>query len=334
MRYPVTMSAMLAGGLLLSAGGPVLASCEGKLLCTEFTDPPTRQEVVVAPAKTRVQPAAGEHRVHQHRIRKRAAAESKRSRHAEQKTARKDTREPEKHRARADDRAASTPAPRPVGSTTRSPPAGAEPPTAAAALIAPETESATASSSSSPKLLVEDGFNAIAAGPSDDPEQQALFVLRYLTGRAHASAVDARAPLPAPAPAEISGADAAVTTAASAFLTEDPAPAPLRHVVLLDLAAAIGGIGSLAAAFTVLSGWRFRLRADDASHREGFSMPVQVTLHKPQSPARAQPGPEQPVRKQTILRVEHLFARRIPHKAGRTNVSRVATRPTPRTRSS
>jgi hypothetical protein len=202
------------------------------------------------------------------------------------------------------------------------------------AMAMPEANQTPASTNTSnPKLLIEDGFNAMAAGPSDDPEQQALLALHYLTGRAHASALGTAAPT-ASAVAEASTEPPAANTSRS--IAELAASAPLRHTVLLDVAAALGGITSIAAAFTFLSGRPLRRRSAAASDQEsGSAMPVPVALlEQPKRlAAQTQASLDKPMRPYTPPRAEHVSARRSRPNLGRAGTSRTVLRPKTRTQS-
>jgi hypothetical protein len=250
------MLAMLAGLAVLDAGGQARASCEGRLLCTEFKDPPTRQEVVVAPVRART---AGTERIRtavaepRQRVRRRTPSRTHAAVH------RKSRQERYKD---APARIAATP---PASSRTSK--AQPEPAVRDTAVpdpaLAEVRDAVVPPTPPSAKFVVEDGFNVIAAESSDDPEQQALFALRYLANRAETvtsqTAVAAAAPTPTPAGA---GRDEPAARPEAAAAVGAP-----HHSMLIDLAAALAGVIAIAAALTVLAGRPMRMRRRFAYER-------------------------------------------------------------------
>lgn len=251
MRYPATL-AMLAGLVVLGARDQARASCEGRLLCTEFKDPPTRQEVVVAPAKVRtatserVRSAGAEPRQH-----------ARRRTHGRPHAAIHRKSRQERHKE-APVRAAAPASSRPGRAH---PEAGVGDAAVADPALAAVQDAVLPPGPPSAKFVVEDGFNVIAAESSDDPEQQALFALRYLANRADTVASETAV---AAAPAGLGQNAPSPEPDAAADLA-----APHRSM-LIDLAAALAGAIAIAAAFTVFAGRPIRMRRRFAQERRQY----------------------------------------------------------------
>src|SRR5690348_1515560 len=235
MGHRLAAAALAVGLAFLVENAPALASCAGRLQCTEFTDPPTRQEVVVTPAKPLAKPPERRARAKRyHRHHNRTAIVQGGKKHQEP-AAPSPAKPPPATEAGIAATAVRTvrvireqPRPQPPAQSRPQPPAAAEPDSASA--------------------VVADGFKVVAASPSDNSPQQALLAERYLATRA--SAPPHQAASSQPAEPEPTVARASPDPTRGTAQADSPA-APAS--VLLNLAAALAGLSSIALAFTVLS---------------------------------------------------------------------------------